>query len=123
MSAEPTKEKAPQGDKKDEQKDGETKKEVEKPQEIKPVTVEEGQFIWLECEQHTSLTSISSHSTEILNNITLIGRAVSTIEPRFTARVLRTLTTLRRRLTKNTMKSVLNQAFPKGCKCTSDPCP
>ncbi|WVW83688.1 hypothetical protein I302_105709 [Kwoniella bestiolae CBS 10118] len=53
---------------------------------------------------------------EILNNITLIGRAVSTIEPRFTIRVLRTLTTLRKKLSKAVLKNVLDQAFPKGSK-------
>ncbi|OCF76375.1 26S proteasome regulatory subunit N3 [Kwoniella mangroviensis CBS 8886] len=53
---------------------------------------------------------------EILNNITLIGRAVSTIEPRFTIRVLRTLTTLRKKLNKAVLKNVFDQAFPKGSK-------
>ncbi|WRT66189.1 uncharacterized protein IL334_003142 [Kwoniella shivajii] len=53
---------------------------------------------------------------EILNNITLIGRAVTTIEARFTIRVLRTLTTLRKKLTKSALKNVLDQAFPKGSK-------
>ncbi|WWC89523.1 uncharacterized protein L201_004447 [Kwoniella dendrophila CBS 6074] len=53
---------------------------------------------------------------EILNNITLIGKAVSTIEPRFTIRVLRTLTTLRKKLNKSNFKNVLDQAFPKGSK-------
>ncbi|OCF36915.1 26S proteasome regulatory subunit N3 [Kwoniella heveanensis BCC8398] len=53
---------------------------------------------------------------EILNNITLIGRAVTTIEPRFTIRVLRTLTTLRKKLDKDVLKKALDQAFPKGSK-------
>ncbi|OCF40348.1 26S proteasome regulatory subunit N3 [Kwoniella heveanensis CBS 569] len=53
---------------------------------------------------------------EILNNITLIGRAVTTIEPRFTIRVLRTLTTLRKKLDKVVLKKALDQAFPKGSK-------
>ncbi len=53
---------------------------------------------------------------ETLNNISLIGRGVASIEPRFTIRVLRTLTTLRKKLTKTLMRSVLDHAFPKGCK-------
>lgn len=51
----------------------------------------------------------------MLNNISLIGRAVTTIEPRFTIRVLRTLTATRRRLNKDSIKAILNQAYPKGC--------
>lgn len=47
----------------------------------------------------------------------LIGRAVATIEPRFTTRVLRTLTTLRKKLTRKALKEVLDRAFPKGCEC------
>ncbi|KAK4687212.1 26S proteasome regulatory subunit N3, partial [Tremellales sp. Uapishka_1] len=53
---------------------------------------------------------------EILANITVIGRAVANIEPRFTIRVLRVLTTLRKKLTKLALKSVLEQAFPKNSK-------
>ncbi|WVQ99237.1 hypothetical protein IAU59_006369 [Kwoniella sp. CBS 9459] len=53
---------------------------------------------------------------EILANIALIGRAVTTIEPRFTIRVLRTLTSLRKKLDKDVLKKVLDQAFPKGSK-------
>ncbi|EJT45940.1 26S proteasome regulatory subunit [Trichosporon asahii var. asahii CBS 2479] len=53
---------------------------------------------------------------EILNNLQLIGRAVSTIEPRFTTRVLRTLTTLRKRLTKRQLADAITRAFPKGSK-------
>ena len=39
-----------------------------------------------------------SPTAEIKSNVTLIERAVSTLEPRFTLRVLRTLTTLRKKL-------------------------
>ncbi|BEJ12013.1 hypothetical protein CspHIS471_0204730 [Cutaneotrichosporon sp. HIS471] len=53
---------------------------------------------------------------EILNNITLIGRAVATAEPRFTTRVLRTLTHLRKKITKPVLKDALDRAFPKGSK-------
>lgn len=53
--------------------------------------------------------------TEVLSNIALIGRAVSTIEPRFTIRVLRTLNSTRKKLDKESLKAILNQAYPKGC--------
>jgi 26S proteasome regulatory subunit N3 len=59
---------------------------------------------------------VLSVEDEILNNITLIGRAVTTAEPRFTTRVLRTLTHLRKKLTKPALKDVLDRAFPKGSK-------
>jgi len=52
----------------------------------------------------------------ILNNLTLIGKGVTNIESRFIIRVLRTLTTLRKKLTKSAIKKVLDQAFPKGCR-------
>ncbi|KAL1405436.1 26S proteasome non-ATPase regulatory subunit [Vanrija albida] len=53
---------------------------------------------------------------EILNSIQLIGRAVATIEPRFTARVLRTLTGLRKKLTRPALKAAIDRAFPRGSK-------
>ena len=53
--------------------------------------------------------------TEIFNNITLIGKAVTSIESRFISRVLRTLTGLRKKMTKSAIKIALDQAFPKGC--------
>ncbi|ADV20103.1 26S proteasome regulatory subunit N3 [Cryptococcus gattii E566] len=69
-----------------------------------------------ETEEKPVVETVTSVEEEILNNIALIGRAVNTIEPRFTIRVLRTLTSLRKKLTKNTLKSVLDDAFPKGSK-------
>jgi len=59
---------------------------------------------------------VLTFSAEILANIALIGRAVATIEPRFTTRVLRTLTTLRKKLTRPALKVALTRAFPKGCE-------
>lgn len=53
---------------------------------------------------------------EILQNIALIGRAVSAIESRFTIRVLRTLMTLRKKLDKKVLRSTLEKAFPPGCE-------
>lgn len=58
---------------------------------------------------------------EVLNNISLIGRAVSTIEPRFTIRVLRTLNSTRKKLDKESLKAILDQAYPKGCTSTLPP--
>lgn len=51
---------------------------------------------------------------EIKTNLLLIDRAVSTLEPRFTHRVLRTLTALRRRLDEAILKEVIEEAYPKG---------
>lgn len=38
------------------------------------------------------------------------------VEPRFTNRVLRQLTTTRKRLNKHALRTVLNEAFPTGCE-------
>jgi len=67
----------------------------------------------------TMLRDGYSDITEILANIVLIGRAVSTIEPRFTIRVLRTLTGVRKKLNKEVLRTVLEKAYPSGC--TSSP--
>ncbi|KAG8872443.1 26S proteasome non-ATPase regulatory subunit [Tulasnella sp. 331] len=52
-------------------------------------------------------------SAEIKSNIQLIERAVSTLEPRFTARVLRSLTTLRRKLDGTILTEAVNAAYAK----------
>ena len=51
---------------------------------------------------------------EIKSNITLIERAVSTLEPRFTHKVLRSLTHLRRKLDEKVLRSVINEVYVKG---------
>ncbi|KAL7421790.1 26S proteasome non-ATPase regulatory subunit [Cryptotrichosporon argae] len=53
---------------------------------------------------------------EILANIALIGRGVSSMEPRFTIRVLRTLTTLRKKLDRDALRTAIEQALPKGSR-------
>ncbi|KAK7035379.1 26S proteasome non-ATPase regulatory subunit [Paramarasmius palmivorus] len=50
---------------------------------------------------------------EIKSNATLIDRAVSTLEPRFTHRVLRTLTALRKKIDESIIKSAIEQLYPK----------
>lgn len=55
-----------------------------------------------------------SPATEIKNNAALIERAVSTLEPRFTHRVLRSLTTLRKRLDATVLKEASVALYPKG---------
>ena len=52
--------------------------------------------------------------TEIKNNIALLERAVSTLEPRFTHRVLRTLTTLRKRIDDTVLREAIELAYAKG---------
>ena len=51
---------------------------------------------------------------EIKTNLALIEKAVLTLEPRFTHRVLRTLTTLRKKLTVKILKDAVNDAYIKG---------
>jgi len=53
-------------------------------------------------------------SAEIKNNAALIERAVSTLEPRFTHRVLRSLTQLRKRLDATVLKEATMALYPKG---------
>lgn len=51
---------------------------------------------------------------EIKSNIALIDRAVSTLEPRFTHRVLRTLTSLRKRIDDKVLRDSIEDLYPKG---------
>ena len=51
---------------------------------------------------------------ELKSNITLIERAVSTLEPRFTHRVLRSLTYLRRRMDANVLRETIAEVYVKG---------
>ncbi|KAF8068878.1 PCI domain-containing protein [Lyophyllum atratum] len=50
---------------------------------------------------------------EIKSNIALIERAVSTLEPRFTHRVLRTLTALRKRINATVLRNAIEQVYTK----------
>ncbi|OCH87224.1 hypothetical protein OBBRIDRAFT_796403 [Obba rivulosa] len=49
---------------------------------------------------------------EIKANVALIDRAVSTLEPRFTHRVLRTLTSLRKRLDDKVLRDAVTELYP-----------
>ena len=51
---------------------------------------------------------------EIKANATLIERAVATLEPRFTHRVLRSLTALRKRVDDKTLRDAVAEVYPKG---------
>jgi 26S proteasome regulatory subunit N3 len=55
-----------------------------------------------------------SPAAEIKSNLVLIERAVSTIEPRFTHRVLRTLTALRKRIDASVLRDAIQEAYVKG---------
>jgi hypothetical protein len=52
--------------------------------------------------------------SEIKTNVTLIERAVSTLEPRFTIRVLRSLTALRKRLDDKALCNAVSEVYPQG---------
>jgi 26S proteasome regulatory subunit N3 len=58
----------------------------------------------------TPLTPVA----EIKANATLIERAVSTLEPRFTLRVLRSLASLRKRLDNKVLRDAVTEIYPKG---------
>lgn len=65
--------------------------------------------------RHTMrLTARSWHPIEIKRNFTLLERAVETIESRFTTRVLRTLPSIRRRLTDDILAQVISDYFGPG---------
>ncbi|KDQ58425.1 hypothetical protein JAAARDRAFT_34215 [Jaapia argillacea MUCL 33604] len=54
-----------------------------------------------------------SPTAEIKSNIALIERAVATIEPRYTLRVLRTLTALRKKLDDKVLQDAIEDVYPK----------
>ena len=56
---------------------------------------------------------------EIKANVQLIERGVSMLEPRFMQRVLRTLTSMRRKLTGTVLKSAVEEVYAKGAKNSS----
>jgi len=55
---------------------------------------------------------------EIKANAALIDRAVSTIEPRFTQRVLRSLTASRKRADASALRNAVEEICPHGACCS-----
>lgn len=55
-----------------------------------------------------------SPAAEIKHNVALINRAVSTLEPRFTHRVLRTLSALRKKLDDSILRDAVEEIYSKG---------
>lgn len=53
-------------------------------------------------------------TAEIKANIALIERAVATLEPRFTHRVLRSLNHLRKRLDDKILRDAINESYVPG---------
>lgn len=51
---------------------------------------------------------------EIKSNVALIERAVSTLEPRFTHRVLRALTALRKKIDDKILRDAIEEVYVKG---------
>jgi 26S proteasome regulatory subunit N3 len=51
---------------------------------------------------------------EMKSNVALIERAVSTLEPRFTIRVLRSLTALRKRLDDKALCDAVSEVYSQG---------
>jgi 26S proteasome regulatory subunit N3 len=56
---------------------------------------------------------------EIKANLALIHRGVSTLEPRFTNRVLRSLTALKKKLDLHILRAVAEDVYTKGLVSTS----
>lgn len=65
-------------------------------------------------EEKEEETPPPSPVTEIKSNAGLIERAVSTLEPRFTHRVLRTLTALRKKLNDKVLYDAVSEVYPAG---------
>lgn len=64
---------------------------------------------------HELSHSLSSFNIkELKRNFTLLERAVETIESRFTTRVLRTLPSIRRRLTSSILSQVISEYYGTG---------
>lgn len=62
--------------------------------------------------------------TELKANLALLARAVELFEPRLSARVLRTLTTVRRKLSRQAdgllvLRQVMEESYPKGACAVS----
>ncbi|VDC02726.1 unnamed protein product [Peniophora sp. CBMAI 1063] len=64
-------------------------------------------------EEKKEVTPALTPVAEIKANASLIERAVATLEPRFTHRVLRTLTALRKRLDDKALKDAVTEVYPK----------
>ncbi|KAI9458576.1 PCI domain-containing protein [Lactarius psammicola] len=63
-------------------------------------------------DETTTPSPPASPVSEIKSNVTLIERAVSTLEPWFTIRVLRSLTTLRKRLDDKALSDAVLEVYP-----------
>ena len=59
-----------------------------------------------------------SPAAEIKSNVSFLDRAVATLEPRFTRRVLRTLTALRKRLDDQVLREAISDVCPRGIRAT-----
>lgn len=70
----------------------------------------------VEAEKPTETTPPApiSVGAEIKANLALLDRAVSTVEPRFTVRVLRNLTGLRKKLNADNLREAVASYYPKG---------
>ena len=86
--------------------DVEMKPSEAKPAEEKPKT-----------EEKPAPPAPISPVVEIKNNVALIDRGVSTLEPRFTHRVLRTLTALRKRLDDAVLRNAVEAIYAHGAIC------
>lgn len=61
--------------------------------------------------EEDSKSTPPSAVSEIKSNIVLIEKAVSTLEPRFTHRVLRTLAALRKRIDSSVLRNAIEDVY------------
>ncbi|KZS96308.1 hypothetical protein SISNIDRAFT_450981 [Sistotremastrum niveocremeum HHB9708] len=94
-------------EKKDQKKDGKNEKKDDKSKDKKDSKDKKEKE--KEAEKPKPLTPLQ----EIKLNITLIERSVVTLEPRFTHRVLRTFTTLKKKLTPEILRESINAVYVK----------
>jgi len=83
-------------------------KEAEKSENVVAMEVEESEE---DKQERLKQESIALAIADIKNNFTFLERAVETIESRFTTRVLRTTTSIRKRLTPYILTVVINDYF------------
>lgn len=95
-------------------------KAADEPKKV-PLTLKQGEDELVVCLPLVSLSTLPPLTlcTELKASLALLHRGVELFEPRFSARVLRTLTTTRRKLSKEhdglkVLREVLEETYPKG---------
>ncbi|KAH8548699.1 proteasome regulatory subunit C-terminal-domain-containing protein [Umbelopsis sp. PMI_123] len=91
-------------------------KEAEKSENVVAMEIEESEEAR---EERLKQESIAIAIADIKNNFNFLERAVETIESRFTTRVLRTTTSIRKRLTPHILGQVINDYYGEDSRKTT----